>query len=401
MAEHSHKWHNKEGDRRISNNGSNSLSTITDKLKNQNRDMNDLRENIHKIHSKLNDEFCHEEVKSIRTGKTKQNNQGFTLKNKPPSNLKETFERYLKESCKRQNILDEWMQQFIKNTNKNLKRHDSAIKNLDKKVVRLAYALAVQKVKQDTPVESSIPNPDSSNLVRQECARKLEPPRETPIHKLCYKTSFHLKKKTQEALSYHASLAIPWNPKPVNMVIEMADGSMQSLKGIVENVLDPFGEFRDSDSNMGIGIDDFIKGMDDLWDDLDPGALTKEIVNPPLKPKFFRNNIVKIAKNLHVFIGCHTFLIDFNILENVNEFVEKGLTEVLFGKPFKEDIGLEEDVNKGVLWFKIGDDKTIFNMPRVERKLNMLTTEQHNMMSPNFKVSDEDKAKGVFTLFRK
>ncbi|GJW50763.1 hypothetical protein Tco_0092114 [Tanacetum coccineum] len=116
---------------------------------------------------------------------------------------------------------------------------------------------------------------------------------------------------------------------------------------------------------------------------------------------YTRNNIVGMTKNLHVFVGCHTFIIDFIILENVNELVEKGLTEVLFGKPFKENIGLEEDIDKGVLWFKIGDDKTIFNILRAERKLGKLTTEQHNMMSPILKVSDEDKAKGVCHPFQK
>ncbi|GKC17990.1 hypothetical protein Tco_1014772 [Tanacetum coccineum] len=41
-----------------------------------------------------------------------------------------------------------------------------------------------------------------------------------------------------------------------------------------------------------------------------------------------------------VFIGGHQFLIDFIILKNINEFVEKGLTEVLFGQPFKEHVGI-------------------------------------------------------------
>ncbi|GKA67451.1 retrovirus-related pol polyprotein from transposon TNT 1-94 [Tanacetum coccineum] len=273
IADHSHKYHNKEGDRRISNNGSNSLSMITYKLKNLNRDMNDVRENVHKIHPKSNKEFCLEEVKSIRTGETKQDNQGITLKNKPP---------------------------------------------------------AVRKVKQDTPVESSIPTPD-----RKEDAMKLEPPCETPIHKVetftekvkkrivenqvkgekllmklesepfnitlvkdIRKTpeyTRHLqelvsnKTKIKELslvkLNARCSTVLqnelppkekdPWsfglpciigttmvsnaltdlgasisvmpfsmfkrlgfgNPKLVNMVIEMADRSMQSLKGIVENVL--------------------------------------------------------------------------------------------------------------------------------------------------------------------
>nr|GEY98088.1 homeodomain-like protein [Tanacetum cinerariifolium] len=75
------------------------------------------------------------------------------------------------------------------------------------------------------------------------------------------------------------------------------------------------------------------------------------------------NNMVGFARNLHVFVGGHQFLIDFIILENINEFVEKGLTEVLFGQPFKEHVGINDDRVNGVLWFKIRDDKTIFNMP--------------------------------------
>ncbi|GJY01323.1 homeodomain-like protein [Tanacetum coccineum] len=272
------------------------------------------------------------------------------------------------------------------------------------------------------------------------------------------------------------------NPRPVNMVIEMADRSMQSPKGIVENVLvkihkfifpvdfvildivednkvpiilgkpmlataharidvfggkislevgkeqvifnanegatpvtvspvcaikdlddnnlfpnyedpgdnlpspnkspsriwNPIEEFQDSDDNLGIGIDDFV-AIDNLWDNLDPGSLRNK---QPLKLEFLNignrvnrynpynlqitckigffnfnpyvepissfnimtrvgynsiikrelvytgNNIVGKAKNLQVFIGCHSFLTDFIILENVNEFVEKGLAEV-------------------------------------------------------------------------
>ncbi|GKB20789.1 hypothetical protein Tco_0854712 [Tanacetum coccineum] len=81
MADHSHKWHNEEDDRRISNKIANSLSTITEKLKILNSHMIDLRENVHKIQPKSDKRFCQEEVKSIRTSETKQDNQGFTLRN--------------------------------------------------------------------------------------------------------------------------------------------------------------------------------------------------------------------------------------------------------------------------------------------------------------------------------
>ncbi|GKC14709.1 hypothetical protein Tco_1011491 [Tanacetum coccineum] len=91
---------------------------------------------------------------------------------------------------------------------------------------------------------------------------------------------------------------------------------------------------------------------------------------------YTRNNIVWKAKNQQVFIGCHSFLAEFIILENVNEFVDKGLAE-------------------------IGDDKIIFNMPRAEKRLSKLTTEQQNLMSPILKISDKDKAKGIIHPYQK
>ncbi|GKC84111.1 putative reverse transcriptase domain-containing protein [Tanacetum coccineum] len=58
IVEHSHRWHRAESDKKT-----NSLSTITDKLKNLNHERNNLRVNIHKINLKSNIEFPYEEVK--------------------------------------------------------------------------------------------------------------------------------------------------------------------------------------------------------------------------------------------------------------------------------------------------------------------------------------------------
>ncbi|GJT78759.1 hypothetical protein Tco_1045484 [Tanacetum coccineum] len=132
----------------------------------------------------------------------------------------------------------------------------------------------------------------------------------------------------------------------------------------------------DPDKRMSIGLEEFID-IDDMWDDLDPGILTNEKAkteflksgsrihlhnpdnlqfsckigfvnfNPYFEPQTLFNimsrkayntimnhelmysgiNMVGLAKNLHVFIGNHQFFVDFIILENISEFVEKGLTE--------------------------------------------------------------------------
>ncbi|GJT01320.1 retrovirus-related pol polyprotein from transposon TNT 1-94 [Tanacetum coccineum] len=221
------------------------------------------------------------------------------------------------------------------------------------------------------------------------------------------------------------------DPKPVNMVIEMADRSMKSPKGIVKNVLvkihkfifpvdfgildivednkipiilgrpmlanaharidiferknlfgnllmdedinDDLGSFiqnnnllpgyedpraappspsktpfrdwnldeelQDPNDDFGIGIDDIVT-IDALWDSLDPGIMA---YNSVIKQElvYTGNNIIGMEKNLHVFIGKQTFLTDFIILENMNEFVEKGLTEVILGF---YSLGLEFEV---------------------------------------------------------
>nr|GEW63850.1 hypothetical protein [Tanacetum cinerariifolium] len=75
--------------------------------------------------------------------------------------------------------------------------------------------------------------------------------------------------------------------------------------------------------------------------------------------------------------------------------LKKNLLKSCIGKPFKDNTGLEEDLKGGVIWFKIGIDKTIFNMPRAERRFRKLTTKQHSMMSPILKISNEDMAKGI------
>nr|GEX46681.1 homeodomain-like protein [Tanacetum cinerariifolium] len=178
--------------------------------------------------------------------------------------------------------------------------------------------------------------------------------------------------------------------------------------------------FYNPNSNSRINVDDFIE-MDVVWDNLDFRDLTNEATKFPIKPVFIRsrnriylhipynlqitckigfvnlhpyikpqspfnimsrkayksimkhelvstwNNMVGFAKNLHVFIESHQFLIDFIILENISEFMEKELIEVLFGQPFKEHVGIIDNQVNEVLWFKIGDDKTIFNMPRAKK----------------------------------
>nr|GEV48512.1 hypothetical protein [Tanacetum cinerariifolium] len=59
IVKHLYRLHKEESDQKMSDN---SLSTITNKFKNLNHDMNNLRENIHNINLKSIMEFRHEEL---------------------------------------------------------------------------------------------------------------------------------------------------------------------------------------------------------------------------------------------------------------------------------------------------------------------------------------------------
>nr|GEU50075.1 retrovirus-related Pol polyprotein from transposon TNT 1-94 [Tanacetum cinerariifolium] len=89
------------------------------------------------------------------------------------------------------------------------------------------------------------------------------------------------------------------------------------------------------------------------------------------------------------------------LLEDVIEFIKKGLTEILLGRPFKDSSGLEESVMEGLVWFKIRDGKTIFQMPRVISRFHHLSAKQCNMMAPILRISDKDKANGFDHAYKK
>ncbi|GJU55165.1 homeodomain-like protein [Tanacetum coccineum] len=281
---------------------------ITEKLKALNHEMDELKIDVRKINTNGEKKSLYEEIKSIRTSEISYD-KSYPKPNIHPTNLKDTFEHYLKESCKRQDVLNEWMKKFMINTEMNLKDHDSSIKRLEENINHLAQLISTH------------------NLTNQECAIKLEPASEKPTLKVetfAEKVKRHIFKENSEGEPIHTTLVntkhtqhlqklvsrkikieelsmvklnprcsailqnelppkekdpgsfiLPCtigtttvsnaladlgasisimtfslfkrlglgNPKPINMVIEMVDRSMQSPKGIVENVLVKINKF--------------------------------------------------------------------------------------------------------------------------------------------------------------
>ncbi|GJW29272.1 hypothetical protein Tco_0046147 [Tanacetum coccineum] len=134
-------------------------------------------ENVHAIKGRYEscNEIYYEKVKCVKATESREDSLMVTLGNNPPSGnmpkLEETLGKYLEESCKKQDIFDEWMKIFRENTDKNLRRHDFAIKGLEENVARLAQAYSTHnKLNQDSTLDmkrNTIISPLSvnSNLV--------------------------------------------------------------------------------------------------------------------------------------------------------------------------------------------------------------------------------------------
>ncbi|GJX39147.1 hypothetical protein Tco_0252450 [Tanacetum coccineum] len=79
-------------------------------------------------------------------------------------------------------------------------------------------------------------------------------------------------------------------------------------------------------------------------------------------------NFVGRAKNIHIFIGCFVYVVDFMILEDLGSIIDSCLSEVVLGKQFASTSKLTYDESLGLVRFSQKDDEVIFD----EKKLGQL-----------------------------
>ncbi|GKD76693.1 hypothetical protein Tco_1339314 [Tanacetum coccineum] len=75
------------------------------------------------------------------------------------------------------------------------------------------------------------------------------------------------------------------------------------------------------------------------------------------------SNFVGRVKRIKVFLGSFAYECDFMILEDTSSIIDRHLGEMVFRKPFIDEIDLVYDEEKGAVMFKQGDEKITFKMP--------------------------------------
>ncbi|GJU10191.1 hypothetical protein Tco_1132587 [Tanacetum coccineum] len=62
-------------------------------------------------------------------------------------------------------------------------------------------------------------------------------------------------------------------------------------------------------------------------------------------------NLIAIVRDVYVFVGSFTYIMDFVVLEDIEEFIMSNMAEVLMGRPFRKITKLKYDVAKGLVSF--------------------------------------------------
>ncbi|GJT06121.1 protein kinase-like domain, concanavalin A-like lectin/glucanase domain protein [Tanacetum coccineum] len=92
----------------------------------------------------------------------------------------------------------------------------------------------------------------------------------------------------------------------------------------------------------------------------------------PYQPYKFCNFVGR-AKNMHIFIGCFVYVVDFMILEDLGSIIDSGLNEVVLGKPFAQTSKLTYDESLRLIRFAQKDEEVMFRMPQRTKELDFVS----------------------------
>ncbi|GJS83663.1 hypothetical protein Tco_0750204 [Tanacetum coccineum] len=103
-------------------------------------------------------------------------------------------------------------------------------------------------------------------------------------------------------------------------------------------------------------------------------------------------NLVAIVRDVYVFVGSFTYIMDFVVLEYIGEFIMSDMAEVLMGRPFRKITKLKYNVAKGLVSFTKIFDTYTYRMPRTIPRLKNFNWSK---VPPLLELSQNDLMNGL------
>nr|GEU55425.1 hypothetical protein [Tanacetum cinerariifolium] len=105
-------------------------------------------------------------------------------------------------------------------------------------------------------------------------------------------------------------------------------------------------------------------------------------------------NFIGLGRDIYVFVGNMSYIMDFTILENIKANIDPSLSYVVFGQPFIEIACLAINRKHGLMTFMDGIKEATFKIPYKDPERSDLSSEGHDLLSSRIILSEDDYDKG-------
>ncbi|GJT16302.1 putative reverse transcriptase domain-containing protein [Tanacetum coccineum] len=115
------------------------------------------------------------------------------------------------------------------------------------------------------------------------------------------------------------------------------------------------------------------------------------------KMEYKGNNVVGASMNVPIFIGTFSVTTDFVVLEDMDDYCDEEMGDVIFGEPFLKEIKINARRFNGMNGNKEATYQMVRSHPRFKQHINV----QCKRIPPLLKVSDEDMKNRVSHAYQK
>nr|GEV04142.1 putative ribonuclease H-like domain-containing protein [Tanacetum cinerariifolium] len=119
----------------------------------------------------------------------------------------------------------------------------------------------------------------------------------------------------------------------------------------------------------------------------------KEVTTAQVEKEWIRilgRNFVGLRRDMHVFVGNMSYIMDFTILESIETNIDPSLSNVVFGRPFVEIAYQAINRKYKLMTFTDGIKEITFKTPYKDPERSEFSSEGHDLLSSRVLLSERD-----------
>ncbi|GJR54598.1 hypothetical protein Tco_1405119 [Tanacetum coccineum] len=130
---------------------------------------------------------------------------------------------------------------------------------------------------------------------------------------------------------------------------------------------------------------------DDLIPTIKEGEVIKEFRTREEDLDAGIDDYPRALMSVPIFVGTFSVMTDFAVLENMEDYHDKGMGDVIFGEPFLREVGIKARRFEGMITLYKGNDDVTYQMVRSHSRFKHHTNKQCNKIPPLLKDLEKEK----------